>query len=67
MPLSSGTRRFAITGLVLLAIGLERLLNSFLVGDQWGEVSLRVVLGLSCSAAGMLFLVLAGFGRARRL
>ena len=67
MSSSIGTRGLVITGLVLLAIGLERLLNSFLVGAQWSEVSVRLLLGVSCSGTGMLFLLLAGFSRARRL
>jgi hypothetical protein len=67
MSLSIGTKGLTIAGLVLLAIGLERLLNSVLVGAHWGDGSPRLFLALSCSGAGIFLLVLAGFSRARHL
>lgn len=66
MASSAITNGLVITGLVLLAIGLERLLNSFLAGAQGGDVSLRFFLGVLGSGVGMLFLVLAWFSRPRR-
>jgi hypothetical protein len=50
----------------LLAIGLERLLNSFLLGPHRIDDSVRLFLGLSCSGTGIFLLVLAGFSRSRR-
>ena len=67
MSASIGAKGLAVTGLVLLAIGLERLLNSFLVGDHWGDHSVRLLLGLLCSGTGIFLVVLAGVSRARQL
>lgn len=60
-------RELVATGAVLLAIGLERLANSYLLGDGSALVSVaagRFLIGLALSAVGSIF-VIAGLGRAR--
>ena len=54
-----------VAGLVLLAIGLERLLNVLLLGPLGAADSVRWFLSLACSGAGLLLLVAAGLGRTR--
>jgi hypothetical protein len=66
MSPSIGTRPLALAGFILLAIGLERLLNSFLVGVQWADHSVRLLLGLLCSGTGIVVLILATISRARQ-
>jgi hypothetical protein len=56
-----------VIGLVLLAIGLERLLNVLLLGPLGATDSVRWFLSLACTGTGLLLLVLAGFSRARSL
>jgi len=45
-------------GMALIAIGLERFLNAFLIGSEAASWFARVIIGVLCAAAGNLLLVL---------
>jgi hypothetical protein len=55
-----------VAGIVLLAIGSERLLNVYLIGGQSTGSLTRVLVGALCITAGSLLLVLTGYLRLRR-
>jgi hypothetical protein len=55
-----------VAGVVLLAIGLERLLNAYLLGGQSTSLLTRVLVGALCITAGSLLLALTGYIRLRR-
>ena len=59
-------KELLVAGLGLLGIGLERLLNAYLIGSQAGDLSTRFLIGVLCSAAGGLLLVLAVYMHTRR-
>lgn len=46
-------------GLVSLGVGLERLLNAYLVGMQTADFSTRFFIGVLCGAIGVLLVALA--------
>jgi len=54
---------FFVAGLTLLGIGLERLINSYLLSGhlQGGTVLARFLLGEAFAAVGGLFLAFAGY------
>lgn len=57
---------FLITGLTLLGIGLDRLLNVFLLSDNLADVLAasmftRLVIGETCTAIGSVLLAFAGY------
>ena len=65
MALTIGARERGVAGLILLAIGLERLLNVLLLGPLGATDSVRWFLSLACSGTGLLLLVLSRFNRTR--
>ncbi len=65
MNVMIGVGELAVAGLVLLAIGLERLLNVLLLGPLGAADSVRWFVSLVCSGAGLLLLIAAGFSRSR--
>jgi hypothetical protein len=65
MALTVAAGQLGVAGLVLLAMGLERLLNVLLLGPLGATDSVRWFLSLACSGAGILLLVAASFSRTR--
>lgn len=60
---SSQANSLVIGGLVLLAIGLERLLNGFLIRAQGADASLPVFVGTLCALVGALLVAFAVYIR----
>ncbi len=66
MSQSITLKELLVAGLGLLGIGLERLLNAYLIGSQATDFSMRFFIGALFSTAGGLLLVLAVYMRTRR-
>lgn len=60
-----GWSRWILLGGLLLALGLERLLNVSLLGGESGARPLRLVLGVSGTELGAVFLVVGAYFRWR--
>jgi len=59
-----GARHAALPiGLILIAIGLERLLSAYLIGTQAASWSTRLLIGTLCVAIGSAILALMGYVR----
>ncbi len=56
-----GPRDLAVpAGLILIALGLERLLSAYLIGSQAASWSTRLLIGVFCVVGGVGFLGAAG-------
>lgn len=66
MSQSITLKELLVAGLGLLGIGLERLLNAYLIGTHAADLSTRFLIGVLCSTAGSLLLVLVVYMRTRR-
>jgi len=55
------TMGLLIAGLVLVAIGFDRLLNSYLMVPQQVAGSARLLIGVVCAMAGSLLLASAAY------
>ncbi len=64
-PPAGTLKALLAAGLLLMAIGLERLLSAYLVGSQAGTWSTRLAVGALCLAGGGMLVALVGFGRLR--
>ncbi|MBI1960074.1 MAG: hypothetical protein HYS36_12715 [Candidatus Rokubacteria bacterium] len=64
-PTAATLRALLAAGLLLMAIGLERLLSAYLVGSQAGTWSTRLAVGALCLVGGGVLVALAGSGRLR--
>ena len=56
-------RGLVVAGLVLIAIGLERFVNVYLIGGQTAAAFTRLLVGAVCLAAGGVLLVLSAYLR----
>jgi hypothetical protein len=54
---SASLRGWLLLGLIFCGIGLERLLNSHLVGPLASDFSMRLSIGLICTVAGLAVIV----------
>lgn len=67
MPVATIVRGLLLSGLALMGIGLDRLVNSYLVsghvivGDVQGIAFVRSIVGLVCVTVGGLLLALAAY------
>lgn len=56
-------RGILITGLILLGLGVERLVNLYLLGGGAGQYPVRFTVGVAGVVFGALLLALTGFVR----
>ncbi len=54
---STSVRGWLVLGLISCGIGLERLLSSQLVGPLASDFSIRISIGLICTATGLALIV----------
>lgn len=65
MPTAATLKALLAAGLLLMAVGLERLLSAYLVGSQAGTWSTRLAVGALCLVGGGVLVALVGFGQRR--
>ena len=62
---SSVVSRLFVAGLVLIAVGLERFVNVYLIGGQTAGAFTRLLIGAVCLTTGGVLLVLSAYLRPR--
>jgi hypothetical protein len=61
VPAAVPVKALLAAGVALLIVGLERLLNAFLVGQDTAGWSVRILAGVLCTGVGVLLLALSWY------